>query len=72
MKYSEINFRFQNWSFLARYLIRVEKAKNEQLVNDINDWFIDLRNAITKKENRANENRNKIVDIVEKILDFHK
>ena len=34
--------------------------------------MIGLRNAVVKKEIPENENPNKIVDIVEKILSFHK
>ena len=34
--------------------------------------MIDLRNVIIKKEIPENENPNKIVDIVEKLLDFNK
>ena len=40
------------------------QAKNEQLVNNINDKMIDLRNAIIKIEVPENENPNKIVDIL--------
>ena len=57
---------------LAKKLIRAKQAKNEQLVNDIDDKLIDLRNAIIKNEIPENENPNKIVGIVEKILDFNK
>ena len=46
-----------------RDLIRATQAKNEQLVNNVNDGLIDLRNAIIR-----NENSNKITDIFEKIL----
>ena len=63
-------FKYQNPSFLAIDLIRAKQAKNEQLVNNINDGLIDLRNAIIRKEIPQNENKKKIVDIVEKILDF--
>ena len=34
--------------------------------------MIDLRNSIIRKEILENENLNKIVDIVEKVLDFNK
>ena len=34
--------------------------------------MIDLRNTTNKKGNPENENKNKIVDIVENILDFNK
>ena len=47
-------------------------VKNEQLINNINDRLIDLRTAITRKEIPGNENPNKAVDIVDKILDFSK
>ena len=63
---------YQNPSFLAKDLIRAKQDKNEQLVNDINDELIDLRNAIIKKEIPENENTNKLVDIIEKILDSNK
>ena len=39
---------YQNQSFLAKDLIRAKQAKNEQLVNNINE-LIDLRNAVYKK-----------------------
>ena len=65
-------FHYQNRSFLAEYFIRANQAKSEQLVNSINDVFIDLRNAINRKEISENENSNKIVDIVKKIVDFNK
>ena len=62
-------FKYQNPSFLAKDLIR---AKNEKLVNIVNDELIDIRNAIIRKDIPENENPNKIIDIVEKILDFNK
>ena len=34
--------------------------------------MIDLRNAVVTKEIPENENPNKIVDIIEKIFNFHK
>ena len=63
--------RYQNPSCLAKYLVRAKQHKNEQLINNINDGLNDLRNAI-KKEIAENENPNKIVDIVQTILDFNK
>ena len=44
----------------------------EQLVNNINNELIRSRNAIDKNEIPGTENSNKIVDIVEKFLDFNK
>ena len=42
-------FKDQNPSFLAKDLISVTQAKNEQLVNNANDGLIDLRIAIIRK-----------------------
>ena len=64
-------FKYQSLSFLAKYLIRATQAKTEQLVNSVNDGLIDLRSAIIRKEIPESENPNKIVDIVEKNLDFN-
>ena len=58
-------FRYQNLSFLAKYLIKAKQSKIEQLLNNVNNGLIYLRNAVIKKENPENENSNKIVDIVE-------
>ena len=65
-------FRYENISFLAKDLIRARLDKNEQFVNNSNDRLIYLRNAIIKKEIPENENAIKMLDIVEKILDFNK
>ena len=46
--------------------------KNEELVNNINDALTDFKNTIIKKEFPENENPSKIIDVVEKILDFNK
>ena len=43
-------FKYQNPLFLARDLIRATQPKNEQLVNNINDRLINLRNTFNKKE----------------------
>ena len=63
--------KYQNPSFLTKYLIRAKQVKNKQLVNNRTDELIDLRNTINKKEISENENPNKIVDIVENILGFN-
>ena len=63
---------FQNPSFLAKDLIRSKQFKIEQLVNNINDELINLRNIMIRKEIPENENPNKIIDIVEKIHDFQR
>ena len=77
MKYLELFllfllFSFKNPFLLVKDLIRATQAKNKQLVNNVNDGLIDLRNSIIRKEILENENLNKIVDIVEKVLDFNK
>ena len=41
------------------------------IVNAVNDSFIDLRNDVKKGEIPENENPNKIISIVEKILGFN-
>ena len=43
-------FRYQNPLLLAKDLITAMQAKNDQLVSNINDGLIDLKNAIIKKE----------------------
>ena len=63
---------YQNSSFLSKDLVRDKQAKNEQLVNNINGGPIGLRNAVIKKGIPENKNPNKIVEIVEKIIDFNK
>ena len=60
-------FKHPNSSFLAKDLIRATQAKNEILVNNVNDGLINKKSAINKKENPENENPSKIVNIVEKI-----
>ena len=66
------SFKYQNPSLLTKDSIRAAQAKNGQLLNNVNNGLIDLRNAIIRKDIPANENPNKIVHIVEKILDFNK
>ena len=43
-------FEQQNSLFLEKDVIRATQAKNEQLVNNVNDGLIDLRKAINKIE----------------------
>ena len=64
--------KYQNPLFLAKDLIRATQAKNEKVVNNINDGLIDLRNTIIRIEIPENKNPNQIVDIVEKIFKFDK
>ena len=43
-------FKYLNPSFCIKDLIRAKQAKNERLVNNINDEMVDLRNTIIKKK----------------------
>ena len=43
-------FKYQNSLLLEKDVIRATQAKNEQLVNNVNDGLIDLRKAINKIE----------------------
>ena len=62
-------FKYQLPLFLLKDLFKV---KNYKLVNHIIDALIDLRNAIIIEAIPENENPNKIVDVIENILNFHK
>ena len=42
-------FKYQDSLFLAIKLIRATEVNNNQLVNNVNDGLIDLRNTIIKK-----------------------
>ena len=46
--------KYENPSSLAKDLIRVTQAKNEQFVNNVNDGLTDLRKAIIRKEIHIN------------------
>ena len=48
------------------------QSKNDTIVKYLNEPLIDLRNSINSKEIPENENPKKVVNIVEKILDFNK
>ena len=51
-------------------LIIANQTKNSKIVNQTIDSINELKNAVNKKEIPENENPNKIIDIVEKILEF--
>ena len=46
--------------------------KNEKIVKNINESLINLRDSINSKETPQNENLKKMVNIAERIIDFHK
>ena len=52
------SFKYQNPSLLTKDLIRAAQAKNEQLLHNVNNGLIDLRNAIIRKDIPENENPN--------------
>ena len=63
-------FKYQNPALLLKDLI--SHSQNEELVNNINNELIDLRNDINRKKIPGNENPKKVVNIVGKILGFNK
>ena len=46
--------------------------KNEKIVKNINESLMNLRDSINSKETPQNENLKKMVNIAERIIDFHK
>ena len=63
-------FHCQNPSFLAKDFIRSTKAKNKQLVNNVNDELINLRKAIIKK-NPENKNPKKKSILLKKSFTYN-
>ena len=63
-------FSYQNLSFLAKD--KTNQWKDEQMINQLNNALIDLRSPVNKTKVPENENPDKVIDIVEKILDFVK
>ena len=63
---------YQDPSFLEKDLLKVIQAKNEHMINPVNDSLIGLRNAVNKKEIPENEDLDKVINILEKILYFYK
>ena len=61
-------FKYQNPSYLLKDLYYADKTENKKIVNNVNNALIDLRNAVNKKEIPSNKNPEKVVDIVEEIL----
>ena len=58
--------------FLAKELYNRNQNVNDEIFKDISDSLIELKKDINTKQFPKNENPNKIVDIVEKILNFNK
>ena len=57
---------------MVKNLYKDNKNNNNETVKHINNGLIDLRNDINRKEIPENKNPKKVIDIVEKILDFDK
>ena len=57
---------------MVKDLFKANQTKNEKIVNEVNDSLMELRNDANRKQNPEKENPVKIIDIVEKILEFSK
>ena len=64
-------FGYHNPSFFGKNFIKANQIKNNKKVNQTIDSINELKNSIIKTEILKNENPNKIIDIVEKILEFN-
>ena len=58
--------------FLIKVLYEDNQNKKDKIVKNINESLINLRSSINSKEIPETENLKKIVNIVEKIMDFNK
>ena len=65
-------FNYQSTSFLSKDFYVVNQNKNDLIVKFLTELLIDLRNSFNSKETPENEIPKKVVNIVEKILDFNK
>ena len=58
--------------FSKKYIYKDNQNKNYIILKHFKESLIDLRNSSNIKEIPENENQKKVVNIVEKILDFNK
>ena len=65
-------FFYRTPLFLVKELYNSNQNINDEIVKHINDTLIELKTRCYQKKNIENENPNRIVDIVEKILNFNK
>ena len=72
MKYLRSILRIRIYHFLAKYLYEANKTKKEQIVYQMINALTGSINAVNKKIITENENPDKVIDIVAKLLDFHK
>ena len=63
---------YQTPSYLTKVLYDRDEIKNNEIIKNTNNGMIELRNSINSKEILENENPEKVVNIVEKIIDFNK
>ena len=68
----EFIFGFQNPSFLLRQLHNSSGIINQKILNRAKNALIELRNAVNRKKFPKNEDSEKVIDIVEEILNFNK
>ena len=66
------NIFYQTPLFLAKELYNSNQNKNGEIIKHFNDTLIQLKKIYQQKKIPENENPNKIVNIVKKILDFNK
>ena len=71
MKYLSL-FRYQTPSYLVKNLWKFDQYGNEKIANQINDSITESINSAKNKDIPKNENPNKIIDIVEKIIELDK
>ena len=65
-------FNYQSTSSLVKELSEDNENKNDMIVKYLNESLIDLRNFNNSKEIPKDENPKKIVNIVEKMINFNK
>ena len=58
--------KYQNSSFSAKDLLKTKQVKNHQIVNQAIYSINELRSAVIRKQNL-----NKIISVVEKIINFN-
>ena len=63
-------FEYQNPLLLAKDLIKTDQSNSKQIVKQTINSINKLKNYAIKKQILKNENPNKLVNIVEKILEF--
>ena len=63
-------FEYQNPLLLAKDLIKTDQSNSKQIAKQTINSINKLKNYAIKKQILKNENPNKLVNIVEKILEF--